>query len=284
MARSVKDAAILLGALCGVDDDDSVTKESSGKSFHDYTQFLDANGLKGKRIGIDKSFLKKHEGFDVLINEALENMKGAGATIVEIEPLMNEKKDDSSSSLLSKIADAEMAVLCFEFKDGLNRYLSKANAKVKSLKEVIEFNKQHEEKAMPYFKQELFEMTEAKGDLKSADYLAAIEKTNSGSRIAIDAAIMKNNLDAICGPVIGPANCIDEINGDYGVYYGAHEAAAMAGYPHITVPAGMVFGLPVGINFFSTAYSEAKLIAIGYAYEAASKQRKIPAFKSIFSI
>jgi amidase len=273
MARTVKDAAILLGLLSGVDEDDAVTKNSTLRKFVDYTEFLDKNGLKGKRIGINKSYLKKHEGVDDLIHEALEKMKNAGAEIIQIEPLSTDKTVD----------DAEVTVLCFELKDGLNHYLSKANSRLKSLKEIIEFNKQNKAKAMPYFKQEYFEISEAKGDLKSPEYIAALEKTFIGSRRAIDSTLKKYNLDAICELVFGPANCIDVVNGDYGIYYNSG-AAAMAGYPHITVPAGLVFGLPVGINFFGTDYSEPTLLSIGYAYEQASKKRRMPEFKNTFII
>jgi amidase len=273
MTRTVKDAAILLGVLCGVDEKDTLTKNSIGKNYSDYTKFLDANGLKGKRIGIDKSYMKKHEGVDDLVNMALKEMKKAGAEIVEIEPLLTD----------TTIGDAELAVLCFEFKDGLNPYLSESNSKLRSLKEIIEFNQQNETKSMPFFKQEIFEMSETKGNLKSQEYLTALKKTFTGSQSAIDASLKKYNLDAICELVAGPANCIDMVNGDYGIFYNSG-VAAMAGYPHITVPAGMVFGLPVGLNFFGTAYSESTLISIGYAFEQASMKRAKPDFKNTFII
>jgi len=273
MTRTVKDAAILLGVLCGVDEKDRPTKNSIGKSHSDYTKFLDANGLKAKRIGIDKSYMRKHEGVDNLVNMALEEMKKAGAEIVEIDPLLTD----------NTIGDAELAVLCFELKDGLNQYLSESNSKLRSLKELIEFNQQNETKTMPFFKQELFEMSEAKRDLRSQEYLTALEKTFTGSKSAIDASLKRYNLDAICELVAGPAHCIDVVNGADGIYYSSG-VAAMAGYPHITVPAGMVFGLPVGLNFFGTAYSESALISIGYAFEQAAKKRAKPDFKKTFII
>ena len=273
MTRTVKDAAILLGLLCGVDEDDAVTKQSATKSHVDYTKFLDENGLKGKRIGVDNSYLKRHPGVDDLMQEALEKIKSAGAEIIQMEPLISDKT----------VGSAELTVLCFEFKDGLNKYLSKSNSKLKSLKEIIAYNRENTEKAMPYFKQELFEMSEAKGDLKSKEYIAALEKTFIGSQKAIDSTMKKYNLDAICELVSCPANCIDVVNGDYGVYY-TSGVAAMAGYPHITVPAGLVFELPVGIAFFGTAYSEPTLLSIGYAYEQASKKRTMPEFKKTFVI
>lgn len=268
MTRTVTDAAILLGALCGIDNKDAITRSSLGKSFSDYTKFLIKDGLKGKRIGIDKTYLKKHESVDVVINEAIEMMKIAGAIIVEIESIYPDPKVDA----------AAMDVLCFEFKEGLNKYLSQSNSKLKTLKEIIEFNKENETKAMPFFKQEILEMAQAKDELNSKQYTDALKRTFKGSQNAIDVALKKYNLDAICGPVAGPAYCIDKILGDYGVFYGGYSFAAMAGYPHITVPAGMIFDLPIGINFFGTAYSEPTLISIGYAYEQVSLKRKKPRF------
>ena len=162
MARTVKDAAILLSALTGVDAEDTVTKESNRKAEKDYTQFLDVNGLKGKRIGIEKSFLKGHEGVVALYKEAIETLTKQGATVVEVDLLKS----------TAELSDAEFTILQYEFKEGVNNYLSKANAKVKSLAEVIAFNKQNESRAMPYFKQELLEKCEAKGDLANKSSLS----------------------------------------------------------------------------------------------------------------
>ncbi|WP_020594784.1 amidase [Spirosoma panaciterrae] len=267
MTRTVTDAAILLGALAGIDPADTVTLESRGKSVTDYTQFLKANALAGKRIGIEKSFLNGHEGVVALYKEAIELLKKQGATVVEIE-LMKE---------LREMGGAEFTVLQYEFKDGLNSYLSKANARVKSLAEVIAFNKQNQAKAMPFFKQETLESSEAKGDLTSNEYTEALAKTRSW-RQRIDQLMTANKLDAIAGTSIGPAGCIDLINGDYDTGFYFCPPAAMAGYPHLTVPMGSVHGLPVGFSFIAGAYQEGTLLAMGHGYEQASKKRERPGF------
>lgn len=267
MTRTVTDAAMLLGALVGVDPADAVTLESRGKSATDYTQYLKADALKGKRIGIEKSFLDGHEGVVALYKEAIEALKKQGATVVEVE-LLNQFRE---------MGNAETLVLQYEFKDGLNRYLSKANARVKSLADVIAFNRQNEAKAMPFFKQETLESSEAKGDLTSREYIEALAKTRSW-RQRIDQLMATHKLDAIGGTSIGPAGCIDLVNGDYDTGFYFCSPAAMAGYPHLTVPMGAVHGLPVGFSLIAGAYQEGPLLAMGYAYEQASKKRARPTF------
>jgi amidase len=268
MARTVRDAAILLGALTGLDAADAVTLESKGKSHTDYSRFLDNNGLKGKRIGVEKSFLKGHEGVTALLQEAIETMEKLGAIVVEVE----------LEAQLKDIGDAEYSVLCYEFKDGLNQYLANAKARVKSLAEVIDFNRKHEATAMPWFKQEILETCQEKGGLDSKEYLDALEKVVGTSRKAIDSLLRDQQLDAIIGPANGPSWCIDLVNGDAFTGYGAYSPAAMAGYPSITVPMGMVHELPIGLAFTGMAYGEPALIALAYAYEQASKKRKAPKF------
>jgi amidase len=267
MARTVKDAAILLGALTGMDDEDPVTHESNGKIKKDYTGYLDPTGLKGKRIGIEKSFLKGHEGMVGLYQQSIDLLKSNGATIVEVD-LLKETGDAGSG---------EFTVLQYEFKDGLNHYLSTSNAKVKSLAEVIAFNKQNESTAMPYFKQETLESSDAKAGLDSKEYKDALAKTLHSRKI-IDNMMSKDKLDAIAGTSIGLAGCIDLINGDYDSGFYFCPPAAMAGYPHITVPMGTVHELPAGFSFIAGAYKEAELIAIAYAFEQASKKRRPPKF------
>jgi amidase len=271
MGRTVTDVAILLGPLTGIDPEDGVTKESEGKSHMDYTRFLDANALQGKRIGVEKSFLKGHEGVDILLQKALELLKSKGTTIVEVEVMKH----------MGQISDSEYTVLQYEFKDGLNRYLAKTNGPVKSLKDLIAYNKQHEDKAMPYFKQEILESSEAKGDLNSKEYQEALAKNKRISRNTIDTILKENSLDAICGPTYGPSWCTDLINGDHFSGYGLTSPAAVSGYPHITVPMGLVKGLPIGLSFFSTAYREGELLSIAYAYEQASKNRVAPTFQPL---
>jgi len=271
MARTVTDAAILLGVLSGIDDTDSITNESKGKSFSDYTQFLDSNALKGKRIGIEK----KPQGNNQFINSLLENainlLKQKGAIIIEID----------YADKINAFSEAEFEVMQYEFKEGLNQYLSTANAKVKYLKEVIDFNKSNEDKAMPYFKQEILESSNLKSGLEEKKYADALNKSHNGSKKILDSVFYENKLDAICGITMGPACSIDLIYGDRWGYSLTMPAAA-SGYPHITVPGGKVYDLPVGLSFFGTAYSEPKLIGIAYAFEQASKNRVKPEFKKSF--
>lgn len=271
-ARTVTDAAILLAALAGMDENDSTTKESNEKTKADYTSYLKADGLKGKIIGIEKTFLKKHEAIDPLVKKALDQMKSAGAVIVEIE-FMNKQNE---------IGAAEFEVLEYEFKDGLNKYLSTSNAKVKSLEEVIKFNKQNEAKTMPYFKQEIMDSSQVKGNLETKEYTEALSKS-LGMRKVIDNLMEENKLDALCAPATGTAWCIDFINGDFWTGYGGYGPAAVAGYPSVTLPMGNVHELPVGISFIGKAYDEAGILSIAYAYEQASKNRKPPTFKKTFS-
>lgn len=267
MARTVKDAAILLGVLTGVDEQDPVTRQSQGKVQPDYTKYLDPNALKGKRIGIEKAYLTGHPDVTALYKTNIELLKKLGATIVEVE-------------LLAKCREAgqsETAVLQFEFKDGVNRYLATANAPVKTLKEVIEWNRANESKAMPYFKQETLEACEKRGDINSAEYKTALAKTTSCRQI-IDGLMKEHRLDAIASTSIGPANLIDLVNGDYDTGFYFCPPAAMAGYPHITVPMGAVHELPVGLSFIAGAYQEPVVIALGYAFEQATRKRTTPKF------
>jgi len=267
MARTVKDAAIFLGVLTGIDPEDAVTKASRGKAQKDYTRFLNADGLKGKRIGVEKAFLKGNQDVVKLYKDAIEVLKQKGAVIVEIAIMKQ----------VNAIGAAEFMVLLYEFKDGLNKYLAGSNSKNRSLKEVIDFNLKNEAKLMPYFKQETLVLAEQKGGLNSKEYKDALAKSTS-ARSIIDVALKQNRLDAICGTTNGVACCIDLVSGDYDTGFSFSSPAAMAGYPHITVPMGKVHELPVGISFFGTAYKEGELIAIAYAYEQASKKRIAPEF------
>lgn len=269
MARTVKDAAILLGALAGEDANDSVTIGSKDKSAKDYTKFLDANGLQGKRIGVEKTGLKVSPSMDKLFHEAIETLKSKGAIIIEVELYKR----------LKEIRGASYTVLLYEFKDGVNKYLSTANSKMKTIADVIAFNKENEASAMPFFKQETLEEAYKKGGLNEKEYLDAVAKSTTISRNGIDTLLKENNLDAIIAPTNGFAECIDLVNGDYDNGYGFSGPAAMAGYPHITVPMGMAHGLPIGLSFISSAYKEPDIIKLAYAYEQASKKRTSPEFK-----
>jgi len=268
MTRTVRDAAILLSALTGIDEADPVTKESADKFKKDYTQFLDANGLQGKRIGVEKSFLEGREEVVALFKQAIELLKGKGAAIVEVE--LRKKYPEP-------IYEAEFTVFKYEFKDGVNRYLATANAGVKTLADVIAFNKANDAKAMPYFKQETLELSEKTSDLKNKEYIDALRLSHSSRKI-IDDLMKEQSLDAIAATSIGPAHCIDLVNGDYSTGFYFCPPAAMAGYPHISVPMGVVHELPVGLSFIAGAYQEDGLLKIAYAYEQASKKRTKPKF------
>jgi amidase len=267
MTRSVTDAAILLGALTGTDSEDEITTKSEGRRFSDYSQFLDEGGLKGKRIGVEKEFLEVHEAVDALLKVAIDQMKEAGAEVEIIE---------LKSKI--KIPGAEYELLQQEFKAGLNKYLAHTKGQIKDLKDVIEFNKRNESRVMPYFKQEILEASQEKAGLESKEYKEALEKVLS-VRETIDQVLKENKLTSICGPANGPSWCTDLVNGDYFTGYGMYSPAAMAGYPHITVPMGMVYGLPIGLTFLATAYAEAELFTIAYAYEKKSGNRNPPKFK-----
>lgn len=268
MARTVTDAAILLGAGTGVDPADHITQESNGKALTDYTSFLNSGGLKGKRIGIEKSHLEGNPDLIALLRQAVKVLESEGATVIEVD-LMGP---------LKALDHAEFQVLLYEFKDGLNRYLASSQSPVKSLKDLIAYNLANESRAMPFFKQETLIESEGKGNLESKEYLDALAKT-LGFRKVITDLMSTNKLDALSGITNGPACCIDLVNGDYDNGPGMSTPAAITGLPHITVPMGLVHGLPVGISFFSDAYTEPALISMAYAYEQASLQRRKPAYQ-----
>lgn len=273
MARTVRDAAILLGALTGVDDKDPASRKSAGHSATDYTKFLDQRGLKGKRIGIEKSYLKGHEGVVALYNNAIATLKSQGADVIEVG-LVSE---------INPLGKDEFIVLQYEFKDGLNKYLLAANAAApgsglpKSLADVIAFDKQHAAQAMPYFQQETLESSQALGGLDSRAYKAAVARSTSARGI-IDKCMREHQLDAICSPTNGLACCIDLINGDYDTGFSFSAPAAMAGYPHVTVPMGTVLGLPVGFSFIAGAFMEPQLLGMAYCFEQATMKRTAPSF------
>lgn len=268
MARSVRDAAILLGVLAGVDPRDAETKASARKSFADYTQFLDANGLRGARLGIARQYFDIGPAVTEVMDECIDLMKHAGAEIV----------DPVELSSFGKWGDTELEVLLYEFKADLNEYLAARGAKVKSLADCIAFNRAHASEEMPYFQQELMEQAQERGPLSDKTYKDALSKNRKLTRKdGIDAVLGKFKLDAIVGPTAGPAWVTDWVNGDR-ADSGCASPPAVAGYPHITVPAGFKFGLPLGISFFGAAWSEPKLIKIAYAFEQSRKARCKPGF------
>jgi amidase len=272
LARTVKDAAILLGALTGKDDADIVTANSTGKTEPDYTKFLIADSLKGKNIGVDRKKKSTNQNLNKLLDEAIALMQQQGANIIEIDYV--EK--------INALGKYELEILQCEFKDGVNKYLAGGSIKIKTVKDVIEFNKTNEEKAMPYFKQEQLENCEKKTGLQSAAYLEALSKGRDASRKIIDTVIAEHKLDAIAGITMGPSCSIDMMYGDRWGEDFLTQPAAMAGYPHISLPCGMAHRLPVGLSFFGGAYTEPQLISIAYAYEQVAKKRTAPAFIKSF--
>jgi amidase len=294
MARTVTDAAILLGALAGVDPDDPATQNSdhtyTGKAdidlgatqlrasgsarnkalLPDYTMFLDAHGMAGARIGVARKLGGFHDAVDKLMNEAIAEMKRRGAVLV----------DPADIATLGQLDHAEGLVLMYELKNDLDNYLAQLGdaTPVHSLQQVIEFNEQHREQEMPFFGQDFFLKALIKGTLYQKEYLDALDKCRVLMRAqGIDAVMDKYKLDALVAPTGGPACLIDHIDGDNDLG-GSSTPAAVAGYPHITVPMGFVSNLPVGISFFGRAWSEPTLLKLAYAFEQATQHRRPPRF------
>ncbi len=272
MCRTVRDAAILLGALTGVDAADSATAASAGKSHTDYTQFCEPNGLKGARIGVARKYFGFNDAVDALMESSLDVMKKQGAVVV----------DPADIETLGKFDESELLVFMYELKADLNTYLAALgpDAPVHTLKDVIEFNERNRLKEMPYFGQDLFLKAESKGPLTEKAYIDALDKNRQLARTeGIDATMSKYQLDAIVAPTGGPAWLTDLVNGDH-VAGGSSNAAAVAGYPNINVTAGFISGLPVGISFFGRAWSEPTLIRVAFAFEQATQARQAPRFLS----
>ena len=266
MARTVRDAALLLGALQGPDPADPAKLPIPASTPSDYTSFLRADALSGQRLGVEKAHLNGPPAVAKLLKAAVETLKAKGATVVEVELV---KKTNP-------LGEAEFDVLLYEFKEGVNKYLATAGASVRTLADVIAYNSAHAAEAMPIFEQEILIQAEKTDGLGSAKYRAAVQKTVSESRKIIDATLRDNQLTAIIGVTTGPAWCIDWVNGDYSTGVDFSSPAAMAGYPHLTVPMGQVRGLPVGLSFVGAAYQEGKLLGLGYAYEQATHHRAAP--------
>jgi len=270
MARTVTDAAILLTVLQGIDPRDRATQVRGARPVEDYTQALSLGGLRGARIGVARNFFGFSPAVDRVMNEAIEVMKREGAVMV----------DPANFPTAGQFDDSEFEVLLYEFKDGINAYLAGLgpNAPMHTLADLIAFNERERAREMPYFDQEIFILAQEKGPLTTRAYRKALEKDDRLSRRqGIDALVAKHKLDAILAPTGGPAWTTDHVNGDH-FSGGSSTPAAVAGYPAVTLPAGSVMGLPVGISFFGPAWSEARLIRIAFGYEQASKQRQAPQF------
>ena len=263
MARNVTDAVILLSAMVEADNNDQDVVPSN----INYISHLKLDGVKGKRIGIARNLTGYHKNLDKVFNQAISDLKKQGAIIIDETNFVNE----------AQWGDAEFDVLLYEFKDELNKYLAKTSGTTpKSLQELIEYNKINADVELKYFDQEIFIMAQAKGNITDKAYLDALAKSKRlTQQEGIDALLKKHNLDLIIAPTTGPAWKIDWINGDH--YSGAaSSAAAISGYPHITVPMGYIHGLPVGLSLFSGKLQEGVLIEAAFGYEQATKHRVAP--------
>jgi amidase len=270
MARTVRDAATLLTALAGVDPRDAATAASQSQARVDYTAALDSRGLRGARIGVHRKAFGFLPAVDRVMEEALAVLKREGATLV----------DPTDIPHVGEYDESELTVLLYELKADLDAYLASLGpgAPVKSLADVIAFNEAHRAEEMPYFGQELFLKAQEKGPLTDKAYVDALEKNQKLSRAeGIDAVMDNYRLDAIVAPTGSPAWVTDLVNGDH-TPGGSSSPAAVAGYPNVTVPAGHVFGLPVGISFMGRAWSESVLVRLAYAFEQATRVRRAPRF------
>jgi amidase len=264
----VRDSAILLAALTGADPRDSATERSSGKLHADYTKFLDADALRGARLGVARRYFRTGRAGTDIVESAIRLMEQRGAVIVEL----------TDQRLWSDFGEAEHKLMLYEFKAGLNAYFASLgpNAPVKTLEDVIAFNIKNKDRELPFFGQEIMLAAQEMGPLTEPAYLDAVDKARRLSRAeGIDAVVTKHQLDAIVAPSGGPAGTRDPLYGDRDSG-GSSSPAAVAGYPNITVPAGQVSGLPVGISFFGPAFNEPKLLALASSFEHASAARKPP--------
>jgi len=269
MARSVADAAALLTVLAGYDPDDAATEPLKSRPPLDYTRYLHRDGLKGVRIGVMRAQAGFHDEVQILFNRTIELLRAQGAVII----------DPADIPAHSTLESDEQTVLLYEFKDGLNRYLAERHATPRTLADLIAFNNNERSREMPFFAQELFIDSQAKGPLTEQQYVEAHERAK---RLAgpegIDATLGKDHLDVLIAPTTGAAWTTDWVNGDHFLGGNVSSAPAIAGYPHVTVPMGEVHGLPVGLSFVGAAWSESQLIACAYAFEQASHARQPPHF------
>lgn len=271
MARCVADLATVLNVLAGYDPEDPPTHETAGRKAHDYRKFLEPGALKGARLGVARECFGQHEETDAVIEDAIRQLNALGAKIV----------DPVRSSSLPFFGELELELFRYGLKASLNRYLTEhPRARVRNLEELIRFNREHASQVMPYFQQEFFEMAQAKGDLTEESYLKVKDELRRLARTdGIDKALTEHKLDAIIAPTEGsPPFVIDPVVGDNILRGGCSTPPAVAGYPHITIPAGYVHGLPVGLSFFAGPYQEGKLMGYAYAFEQAIQVRRPPKF------
>ena len=269
MTRTVEDAAAVLTVLAGVDPGDRATSLRSGRGTLDYSTFLDKGGLRGARIGIGRKFFGRDARVDRVMEDVITAMKDAGAILI----------DDCELSPGQEYGDSEFEVLLYEFKAGLNAFLATLDPGlgIRGLEDLIRFNEENKAASMPYFGQEIFHQAQKKGGLDAKEYRDALAKNLKASREdGIDKALAKDKLDAILAPTGAPAWLIDLVNGDSFGGVSSSQPPAVAGYPAITVPAGFISGLPVGMTLIGPAWSEGALIRYAYAFEQATKHRKAP--------
>jgi amidase len=273
MCRTVADAALLLGAAIGVDPRDAATARSAGKGRSDYHRSLDPNALKGARLGVTRAGMGLTPKVEAFYNETLQALKSAGAVLVDPADLPDLEK--SAGPL-------ELEVMLYEFKDGVEAYLASrgSTVQVRTLKDLIAFNEREKERELPYFGQETFIAAAEKGPLTDLKYRRALRQLIPLARSAIDQLLMKHRLDALVGITGGPAWTTDLVNGDK-FSGGSGSASAVAGYPHVTVPAGYIQGLPVGLSFMGGAWTEMRLIQLAYGFEQATKARHAPTFQPV---
>jgi amidase len=272
MARSVRDAAILLAALAGSDARDPATANAAHHALSDYTRLLDPEGLRGARLGVWRASVDVDPRVKGIFEETLAELKRRGAVLV----------DPVASKALRRMDDAELEVLLFEFKTDVEAHLRSLgpSTTVRSLSDLIAFNKAHAEREMSLFGQELFEQAQAKGPLTSLAYRQALATCRRlARREGLDALFAQHRLDALIAPTGGPAWLTDPVSGDHDTGIGFSTPAAVAGYPHITVPMGFVFGLPVGLSFVGLAWSEPTLLRLAYAFELATRARRAPQYR-----
>jgi amidase len=270
LTRTVHDAALMLSVMAGSDPEDSASAAAAAHLESDYLQYLDADGLRGARLGIARKFFEDNAPLNRFLDEQIAVLRRAGAVIV----------DPADLPAHGASAEPEQQVLLYEFKYDLNAYLARlpASFPAHTLAELIRYNDAHATGEMPLFDQELFRQAEAKGGLDDAAYLEAREACLAATRThGIDAVLAEHQLDAIVSLTSGPAALIDSVNGDYDTG-GCSTPAAVAGYPHISVPAGLYRGLPVGLSFFGAAFSEGKLLRLASGFEHAAQGRVEPRF------
>jgi amidase len=267
MTRTVTDAAILLGVIVGADATDSITTTAKGES--DYTKYLQKDGLRGARIGVARQYFGRNERVDKVLETQLQALQAGGATLIDV-----------NFPTLQKFGDPEFEVLLYEFKEDLNKYLANRGGQYRTLADLIKFNEANKEKEMPYFGQDIFLKAEAKAGLEDRAYrLALLQSKVLTQEQGIDAVMNKDKLDAVFAPSNSPTWMIDLVSGDCGSgYVGSSSLAAVSGYPNITVPAGFINELPIGVSFFGRAFSEPTLLKIAYAFEQATKARRAPKF------